>query len=56
MLVQEAFVGGRLRLSNYVSWMQPTADCKGMKEELVVSEERYTLTGCKEGLVWESTV
>ena len=56
VLVQEAFEGGRLRLSNFVSWMRPTADCEGMKEEMVVSEERCTLTGCKEGLVWESKV
>ena len=56
MLVQEAFEGGRLRLSNFVSWMRLTADCEGMKEEMVVSEERFTLTGCKEGIVWESKV
>ena len=26
------------------------------EEEVIVSEERNTLTGCKEGLVWESKV
>ena len=54
VLSQEAFEVGRLRVSNFVSWMRPMGG--GVKKELVVSEERNTFTGCKEGLVWQSKV
>ena len=54
VLSQEAFEVGRLRVSNFVSWMRPMWG--GTEEELVVSEERNTFTGCKEGLVWECKV
>ena len=54
VISQEAFELGRLRVSNFVRWMRPI--CGGMEKELVLSEERYTFTGCKEGLVWEKKV
>ena len=53
VLSQEAFEVGRLRVSNFVSWMRLM---KNGHKELVVSEERNTFTGCKEGLVWQSKV
>ena len=58
-LVQEAFEGGRMRRSNFVSWWLPletNMESELVMEELVRSEERNTLTGSKEGLVWESRV
>ena len=54
VLSQEAFELGRLRVSNFVRWRRPILG--GMEKELVVSEERYTFTGCKEGLVCEKRV
>ena len=53
VLSQEAFEVGRLRVSNFVRWVRPM---KNGHKELVVSEERNTFTGCKEGLVWQSKV
>ena len=57
LLVQEAFEGGRLRHSEFISWWLPL-ETNMMEElvELVRSEERNTWTGSKEGLVWESRV
>ena len=60
ILVQEAFEGGRVRRSEFVSWWLPLETNMEsddlLMEELVRSEERNTLTGSKEGLVWESVV
>ena len=60
VLVQEAFEGGRLRRSEFISWWLPLQTNMEsddlVMEELVRSEERDTLTGSKEGLVWESRV
>ena len=58
ILVQEAFEGGRVRCSEFVTWWLPleTEDEDLVVEELVQSEERNTLTGSKEGLVWEVKV
>ena len=58
ILVQEAFEGGRVRRSEFVTWWLPLEmeDEDLMVEELVQSEERNTLTGSKEGLVWEVKV
>ena len=60
VLVQEAFEGGRLRRSEFISWWLPLETNMEsddlVMEELVTSEERNTLTGSKEGLVWESVV
>ena len=53
VLSQEAFEVGRLRVSNFVRGVRPM---KNGHKELVVSEERNTFTGCKEGLVWQSKV
>ena len=57
LLVQEAFEGGRVRRSEFISWWLPL-ETNMMEElvELVRSEERNTWTGSKEGLVWESRV
>ena len=60
ILVQEAFEGGKVRHSEFVSWWLPLETNMEsddlVMEELVTSEERNTLTGSKEGLVWESVV
>ena len=60
VLVQEAFEGGRVRRSEFVSWWMPLEtsmeESDLVIEELMRSEERNTLTGSKEGLVWESRV
>ena len=58
ILVQEAFEGGRVRRSEFVTWWLPleTEDEDLVVEELVQSEERNTLIGSKEGLVWEVKV
>ena len=58
ILVQEAFEGGRVRCSEFVTWWLPleTEDEDLVVEELVQSEERNTLTGSKDGLVWEDKV
>ena len=56
--MQEAFEGGRVRRSEFVTWWLPleTEDEDLMVEELVQSEARNTLIGSKEGLVWEVKV
>ena len=57
VLVQEAFEGGRVRRSEFISWWLPLEESDDLvMEELMRSEERNTLTGSKEGLVWESRV
>ena len=58
ILVQEAFEGGRVRRSEFVTWWLPLEmeDEDLVVEELVQSEERNTLTGSKDGLVWEVKV
>ena len=59
ILVQEAFEAGRGRHSEFVSWWLPletNMESDLVMEELVRSEERNTLIGSKDGLVWESRV
>ena len=60
ILVQEAFEGGRVRRSEFFSWWLPLETNMEsddlLMEELVRSEERNTLTGSGEGLVWEIRV
>ena len=60
VLVQEAFEEGKVRRSEFTSWWMPLETSDGESdlviEELMRSEERNTLTGSKEGLVWESRV
>ena len=60
ILVQEVFEEGRVRRSEFISWWLPLETNMEsddlVMEELVRSEERNTLTGSKEGLVWESRV